>query len=87
MTGVIGDFKEEGSTGVLLDEAHRVLRDQDHHVSRLGHGTIVLEQIGASRAVGMLVVVGVPALEAEEIVVAVGVRTELALVAQMPFAQ
>src|SRR5262245_56965260 len=47
---------------------------------------IVLEQIVFALLVGVLIVVDQPALEAEEVVKAVGVWAELFLVSEMPLA-
>ena len=86
MRGVVRHVDEERPLRVLLDESHRPLGDQVGHVAGGLHRPVVFEQIGLSFAGGVLVVVGETALEAEEVIEAVGAGTELRLVAQVPLA-
>lgn len=67
MRGVVRDVDEERALRVLLDEPHGSLGDEVRHVARDLDGTLVLEQVGLPIAVGVLVVIGEAALEAEEI--------------------
>ena len=61
--------------------------DDVGHVAGFRHRLLVLEQVGPAGAVGVLVVVDVAALEAEEEVVAVRVGAVLGLVAEVPLAE
>jgi hypothetical protein len=79
-------LEEERLLRVLLDELHRPLSEQIRGVAGDVRRFGVLEQIVIAGTVGVLVVVDQTALEAEEIVEAVGVGTELRLVAQVPLA-
>ena len=73
------------STG--LDEPRGLVGDDVGHVAGFRHRPLVLEEVGPAGAVGVLVVVDVAALEAEEEVVAVRVGAVLLLVAEMPLAE
>src|SRR5215207_8021641 len=88
MRSTVGHIDEEGATGVPLDERDGALRDQVRHVAGDLDRLLVLEQIVPDRRVaprGVLIVVDEGALEAEEVLEAVRLRTELLLPAEMPF--